>query len=177
MNQSDINALSAPLTQENADMADPRQHFAWALRYFPNPNTQIGDVPIHPVVRGPMSQILWDLGYRHQPELQTKFFIPGDHPEAGDYLNLPSLVDRKTYEEYLAAHADPVAQAQKLRKTAEAVLAKVDPQLLQRINEMTPEERAKAAEVQREQLPPALQRLGDLAAAIEQDSSTSEKTE
>jgi hypothetical protein len=163
MNESDINALTTPITQATADMDDPRQHFAWALSSFPAPNQDMGDVAIHPMVRPEKSQRLWDLGFRHHPDLQTKWFIAGDHPEAG-YLNVPTLVDEAAHAEYQAAHADPEAETEKWRATAEAMLGKLDPKLVARINSMTEEEKAAAREVQREQVPAAIERLVKLAA-------------
>ncbi|MEU2013115.1 hypothetical protein [Nocardia sp. NPDC019302] len=161
MDARELTGLAAPLQQDAADMTDPRQHFAWALNFFPSPNQQMGDVPIHPTVRPGMSQMLWDLGYRHQPELQTKWFVPGDHPEAG-YLNVPTLVDAEQYQQYHAVHEDPETENEKWRDTAEALLGKLDPKLVERIRNMTPEERAAAAEVQRQQLPAAFDRLAEL---------------
>jgi hypothetical protein len=170
MDQSDIAAAVAPPTQETADAGDPRQHFAWALGAFPGPNLQMGDVPLHPMVRPELSQRLWDCGFRHHPELQTKWFIPGRHPEAG-YLNAPIVVDRQEYDEYLAAHADPEADAEKWRTAAETMLAQVDPKLAARIATMTPEEKAAALQTQREQLPAAFDRLAQLRAEVEKAST------
>ncbi|MEV6432566.1 hypothetical protein [Nocardia sp. NPDC051463] len=161
MDASELTGLAAPLQQSAADMNDPRQHFAWALNSFPSPNQQMGDVPIHPMVRPLMSQLLWDFGFRHDPELQTKWLIPGDHPEAG-YLNVPAVVDAEQYEQWAAVHADPDLANEKWRDTAEALLGKLDPKMLDRINNMTPEQRAAAAEMQREQLPAAFERLAQL---------------
>lgn len=161
MDIRELTGLSAPLQQTAADMSDPRQHFAWALQFFPSPNPQMGNVPIHPTARPGMSEMLHAFGFRHDPELQTKWLIPGDHPEAG-YLNVPKLVDRAEYEEYMAAHADPEADAEKWRDTAEKLLGKLDPKMVDRIRNMSPEERAAAAAVQREQLPAAFDRLAEL---------------
>jgi hypothetical protein len=166
MDASDLLGLGAALQQAAADMTDPRQHFAWALNSFPSPNTQMGDVPIHPTVRPGMSQMLWDLGFRHHEELQTKWFVPGDHPEAG-YLDPPRLVDAEEYRQYMAVHADPEAADEKWRDTAEALLTKLDPKLAQRIKDMTPEERAAAADVQRQNLPAAFERLAELKKQID----------
>lgn len=166
MNQDDLNALTSPLTQNSADMEDPRQHFAWAFPSFPAPNPQMGDVPVHPMVRPELSQRWWDMGFRHHPELQKKWFIPGDHPEAG-YLNVPKLVSETEYVEYLAAHADPDVEAEKWHTTAEAILGKLDPKLATRIKSMTPEEKAAAREVQKQQIPAAFERLAQLRAVAE----------
>jgi hypothetical protein len=168
MDQSDIAAALAPPTQDTADMGDPREHFSWALCAFPGANKQMGDIPLHPMVRPELSQRLWDFGFRWNAELQTKWLIPGDHPEAG-YLNAPVVVDRQAYEEYLAAHADPDADAEKWKAAAETMLAQLDPKLAARIKTMTPEEKAAALESQRENLPAAFDRLAQLRAEVEKN--------
>lgn len=170
MDQSDLTAMMSPITQETADMSDPRQHFAWAIPSFPAPNKDMGDVPVPTPVRPELSQRWWDLGFRHHADLQTKWFVPGDHPEAG-YLNVPELVEREKYDAYHAKHADPDAEAGKWQATAEALLGRLDPKLAQRIADMTPEQRAAAAAVQREQLPAAMQRLAQLAETDQEATS------
>ncbi|MFC9432677.1 hypothetical protein [Nocardia sp. NPDC057030] len=166
MDESDITGLTSPPTQDSADMSNPREHFAWALCSFPAPNTDMGDVPIHPVIRPKFSQRLWDLGFRWHADLQAKWLIPGQHPEAG-YLNVPDVVDREQYEAYRAAHSDPDVEADRWRASAERMLAALDPQLAQRISAMTPEEKAAALEAQRDAMPAAFDRLEKLRAAVE----------
>lgn len=147
-------------------MGDPRQHFAWALGSFPGPNREMGEVPLHPMVRPALSQRLYDFGFRWHEELQTTWLVPGPHPEAG-YLNTPVVVDRQAYDEYLAAHADPSANAEKWQAAAETMLAQLDPKLAARIAAMSPEEKAVALEERRRQLPTAFDRLAELRAAVE----------
>ncbi|AHH20862.1 hypothetical protein NONO_c60860 [Nocardia nova SH22a] len=172
----DSNGLlrAAPITQENADQTDPRQKHAWALRAMPAPNKQMGDVPLYPSVSGDFSERLEAFGYVHDPTRQTLFVIEGDHPEAG-YLNVPKLVDRKEYDEYLAARADTDAAADTWRATAEAALEKLDPKLLNRINAMTDEQKAAERERQKQQLPAAFQRLEEIAGNAQK--KTSEETD
>jgi hypothetical protein len=166
----DFLKIAAIPTQATADMDDPRQFAAWALGSFPAPNKQMGDVPLTPPVPADFSERLSQLGFRHHPELQTKWLIAGDHPEAG-YLNVPKIVDRAEYEAHLAAHADPEAEAENWRATAEAVLGKLDPKLLHRITAMTDEQKAAAAQVQREHIPKAFERLAQLREEIENPDS------
>lgn len=158
----DIAAITRAITQNTADMNDPAQHFAWALGALPSPNPEMGSVPFPPVARPLLSQLLWDLGFRHDETKQVKWLIPGDHPEGG-YLNVPKIVDRCEFDEWLAAHSDPDGEAEKWRATAEMLLGRLDPKLAQRIADMTPEQKAQAVEVQRQNLPPALKRLAELA--------------
>lgn len=64
-------------TQETAEKAvdengepDPREAFQWAFVSLPF----TGSTPllIQPEARADWSQLFWDLGFRHHPELQTK---------------------------------------------------------------------------------------------------------
>lgn len=49
---------------------DPARVFEWAFTSLPFK----GSTPlmVHPEARGEWSQLFWDLGFRHHPELQTK---------------------------------------------------------------------------------------------------------
>ncbi|MEV0357099.1 hypothetical protein AB0H71_13660 [Nocardia sp. NPDC050697] len=167
MDVRELMGASAQLQQDDADMADPRQHLAWALMFFPSPNPQMGEVPIQPAVRPLLSQLLWDLGFRHNPELQTKWFTPGDHPEGG-WLNVPNVVDRAGHAQWKAAHSDPEAEAEKWRGTAESLLGVLNPKLAGRIENMTPDERAAAQATYRQQMPAAFDRLAELKKQMEE---------
>lgn len=155
-------AALVPVTQETADMSDPRQHFAWALAYFPSPNQDMPAVPIQPSVRPLLSELLDELGFAHDPAKQRKWLIPGDHPEAG-WLNTPRLVDRNEYDEWTAARGNPVSKDEELRAAAEKALRSINPEMARQIAEMTPEQREQALQEQRESLPAALERLAELA--------------
>lgn len=161
MEPSEILRSGILITQATADMDDSAQHFAWALGSLPSPNPEMGAVPLPPVARPLLSRLLWEFGFRHDETKQTKWLIPGDHPEGG-YLNVPKIVDRAEYDEWLAAHANPDAEAEKWRATAEMLLGRLDPKLAQRIADMTPEQKAAAADVQRQTLPVEFARLADL---------------
>lgn len=161
LDSTDLLHNAAPITQANADMDNPRQHAAWALVAFPSPNKEMGDVPISPPVPVDLSERLWDFGFRHHPDLQTQWYIPGDHPEGG-FLNVPKVVGREEYEQYRAEHADPDGEVDKWTDTARSLLGELDPKLLARIDAMTDEQKAAAAEVHRKNLPPAFQRLAEL---------------
>lgn len=161
MSENPLAALTPAVRQETADMNDPRQHAAWALVCFPSPNKQMPDIPLAPPVPADLSELLWDFGFRQVPELQTRWYIPGDHPEAA-FLNTPKPVDRAGYEKYMAEHGMPEQRAQDVLGKAEAFLAQIDPQRYARIKSMTPEEKAAELETQREHLPPAFQRLAEL---------------
>lgn len=61
-------------TYEDCDQEKPEEAFQWALTAFPF----TGSTPllIDPHVRPEWSKLLWDLGFRHHPELQTKKVRP-----------------------------------------------------------------------------------------------------
>lgn len=66
--------MSIPL-QSDCDPTNPEEHFLWALVGLPGPGKH-APLMIPSVGLRPMSQRLWDLGYRHHPELQTLKFVP-----------------------------------------------------------------------------------------------------
>lgn len=61
-------------TIDNCDPEDPREAFQWAFVALPF----AGSTPlmVDPNIRPEWSQLFWDLGFRHHPELQTKRVIP-----------------------------------------------------------------------------------------------------
>jgi len=168
MDPSELLRSLTPVTQANANMDDPRQHLAWGLGTFPAPNKQMGEVPLQPPVPADLSERLHNLGFRHHPELQQKWIIPGDHPEAG-YLNIPRVVDHETYESWLAAQDHPAAD--EWTETAKSLLGKIDPDALAHIEAMSDEEKAVAREEYRQQMPAAFERLAQLHQDIAETSA------
>ncbi|WP_167464989.1 phage gene 29 protein family protein [Nocardia brasiliensis] len=65
-------------TQENSDPDNPEEHLLWGLIHLPN----VGGAPMvtHPDILRAWSKHLYDLGFRHHPELQTRKF---QRPAAG----------------------------------------------------------------------------------------------
>lgn len=58
-------------TQDVCDPENPEEHALWALVHLP----QVGaPLLLHPSVLRDWSKHLWDLGFRHDPELQTLKF-------------------------------------------------------------------------------------------------------
>lgn len=56
--------------KDDCDAGDPQEHFLWALLHV-----QMGEfesMPIQPATARVMSKHLYELGFRHHPELQTK---------------------------------------------------------------------------------------------------------
>ena len=65
-----------PKKQQESDMDNPEEHFAWAFASgIPDPRgKEYGYQPlIPPPCLAGLSQMLWDFGFRHQPELQTRW--------------------------------------------------------------------------------------------------------
>ncbi|WP_405160071.1 DUF2744 domain-containing protein [Nocardia sp. NBC_01499] len=60
--------MPLPLQYE-CDPDDPTEAFVWALVGLPGPRN--GPLLVPPQVLGQWSKHLWDLGFRHDPELQT----------------------------------------------------------------------------------------------------------
>lgn len=160
-NENPLAALTPTPRQETADMTNPREHAAWALACLPAPNKQMPDVGLAPPVPADLSQRLWDFGFRQIPELQTKWYIPGDHPEAA-FLNTPKLATREEYEQHLAKQGDPERRMDQFRGVAEELLTKIAPREAARIAAMTDEEKAAELAARREHMPPAFQRLAEL---------------
>lgn len=59
---------------ESCNQDDPKEAFQWALISLPF----AGSTPliVQPEVRPEWSQLFWDLGFRHHPDLQVKKIIP-----------------------------------------------------------------------------------------------------
>ncbi|GAA5081579.1 phage gene 29 protein family protein [Nocardia iowensis] len=65
-------------SQDNCDADSPEEHALWALIHLPN----VGGAPMvtHPDILRGWSKHLYELGFRHHPELQVKKF---QKPAAG----------------------------------------------------------------------------------------------
>ncbi|MEU2033588.1 phage gene 29 protein family protein [Nocardia amamiensis] len=59
---------------EDCDPNDPHEAFTWALVGLPGPRNS--PLLVHPDVLRKWSKHLWDLGFRHYPEEQTKEYHP-----------------------------------------------------------------------------------------------------
>ncbi|MBH0775020.1 phage gene 29 protein family protein [Nocardia bovistercoris] len=59
---------------EDCDPDDPYEAFVWALVGLPGPRNS--PLLVHPDVLRQWSKHLWDLGFRHYPDEQTKQFHP-----------------------------------------------------------------------------------------------------
>lgn len=162
------------ITFENHDPNDPMQHAVWCA-FFPEPRSakriegKRGSIVPLPVgdITGPLfSQMLWDLGYRRNPELQTKFPIPAVPGAPMDWANPPVLVSRAEYDKYWATHARPtdaqLAQEAAASTTLRGMLAAIAPEKLAHIDSLTPEQREAAQPGAEAALVPQLQRLQGL---------------
>ncbi|GAB4582312.1 phage gene 29 protein family protein [Nocardia sp. IFM 10818] len=64
--------------QHECNQDDPEEAYLWALVSLPGPRN--GPLLVPQQVLGKWSERLWDLGFRHHPELQTLEY----HPSATD---------------------------------------------------------------------------------------------
>lgn len=170
MTNDDVTLSVTPITFESADPADPRQFAAWAVGHFPDPRNRGMMVPLGmPSATAPeFSQLLNELGFRHHPELMTKFPIPGEQPGMG-WLNPPKYVTRNEYDAYWATHKPQSSDAATTAVTGNALqrmLAALNPELAKRIDAMTPEERAAALPEAERAAVPAFERLAALREAL-----------
>lgn len=60
--------------QHECDPNNPEDAFTWALVGLPGPKN--APMIVHPMVLRQWSKHLWDLGFRHYPEEQTKEYHP-----------------------------------------------------------------------------------------------------
>ncbi|MFE3754553.1 DUF2744 domain-containing protein [Nocardia tengchongensis] len=65
--------MSIPL-HEHCDPDKPEEAFVWALIGLPGPKNS--PLMVHPLTLGDWSKHLWDLGFRHSVDDQTKEFHP-----------------------------------------------------------------------------------------------------
>lgn len=113
------------------------------------------------MVRPELSDLLYALGYRHDPSLQTKWLIPGDYP-AG-WMNVPTVTDRLGYDEWRAANADPDAAAEEVALQRRSRTGAPEPETVPPDQEHERGRARRPARKEQEQLPAALARLGELA--------------
>lgn len=96
-------------TYENCDQDNPKDWMVWALMAFP----WLGDVPmpIDPMSWEDICQYMWDLGFRHHPELQVKKIIP---PTRGPkhYTNQSARIVEMDHEQKPIILPDPSEQTE-----------------------------------------------------------------
>lgn len=162
------NPALVPTTYENADMSDPKQFAAWAVSWFPDPRKgaagTLVPMPMAADTAPVFSEQLHELGFRHHPELMTKFPIPGSNPGMGWY-NAPQFVGEREYNAYRATHSAPTPSATAdatAENALQQMLSAMNPELAERISAMTPEEKAAALPEAERAAAPAIERLAKL---------------
>jgi len=113
--------------QRDCDPGNPKQHAAWCWAAGipdPSPSRPVPIPLIGPMLVEGVSQLLWDFGFRHHPELQT-VWIEGT---AGLGM-VARLSDAKPVEEDFTT-------------SAMAFLADTNPELLDTLKKADPESRA-----------------------------------
>lgn len=114
--------------QRDCDSNDPKKFAAWCWAAgIPDPSpARPQAIPlIHPILTEGVSQMLWDFGFRHHPELQKRW-IEG----CAGLGTLAQIVDKKPVD-------DPV------ESICEEFLAEKNPQLLEAVRKAPKEEREK----------------------------------
>lgn len=134
-----------PKKQKDSDMDDPKEFAAWAFSAgIPDPrykgltfNTLI-PAPCFPAI----SQMLWDFGFRHHPELQTRWVT--DYSGADRNL-LPLGVTDVNPDNVMEHAAEMVADQ--------------FPDVAERIRQMNPENRDEMVRAQAQELLASVSRL------------------
>lgn len=113
------------------DISNPKHHFTMLLTSMPMPGGVRVPIP-QPTKTIPLwSEEGWRLGYRHHPELQELYPIPGDQPGMG-WLNTPRMVGREEYAQWLSTSTD------KAKDVLTTVFGK---EHANKIDQMSPEEK------------------------------------
>lgn len=134
-----------PKKQSDSNMDDPKEHFAWAFAAGV-PDPRYNNLTFQSLIPAPcfaaISEMLWHFGFRHHPELQTKWV-----PEyAGADRNL------------LALGVTDVSPENVVELAAEMV-ADQFPDVAARIASMTPENRDEVIAAQARDLLSAVEKL------------------
>lgn len=139
-----------PKKQSDSNMDDPKEHFAWAFAAGV-PDPRYNNLTFQTLIPAPcfaaISEMLWHFGFRHHPELQTKW-IP-------EY----SGADRNL----LALGVTDVNPENVVELAAEMV-ADQFPDVAARIASMTPENRDEVIAAQARDLLSAVEKLRNASA-------------
>ncbi|MBV7294935.1 DUF2744 domain-containing protein [Corynebacterium sp. TAE3-ERU12] len=68
--------------QDKCDPESPDEHLLWALMGLPGPGATAVMLVPEPALRQ-WSKHLWECGFRHHPELQTRRYEPPSDPLSG----------------------------------------------------------------------------------------------
>jgi hypothetical protein len=134
-----------PKRQHESNMENPSEFAAWAFAAgIPDPRgEQFGNQPLIPAPCFPaLSRMLWDLGFRHHADLQTKW-VP-DYPGPDRNLLALGLTD---------------TEPEKLTALAAEMLVDQFPAVAERLKNVTPENRDEFIAEQAQELMSAMGRL------------------
>lgn len=143
-----------PKRQNNSDMENPQEFAAWAFSAgIPDP--RYNNVTFQTLIPAPcfaaISQMLWDFGFRHHPELQTKWI-----PEyAGADRNLVAL-------------GVTDVQPEEVIPLAAEMLVDQFPEVADRIRQMNPENREEMIKEQAEALLASMEKLQAATGLLDQ---------
>lgn len=134
-----------PKRQSDSDMENPKEFAAWAFAAgIPDP--RYNNVTFQTLIPAPcfaaISEMLWDFGFRHHPDLQKKWV-----PEyAGADRNLVAL-------------GTTDVQPEEVVPLAAEMLVDQFPEVAARINQMNPENREEMIREQAQALLTSMQKL------------------
>lgn len=143
-----------PKRQSDSNMDDPKEHFAWAFAAgVPDPRYK--NLTFNALIPAPcfaaISEMLWNFGFRHHPELQTKW-VPA---YAG--------VDRN-----LLALGVTDVNPDNIVDLAAEMVADQFPDVAERIMKMTPENRDDVMREQAEALLASVEKLKQATSNLDQ---------
>lgn len=133
------------LSQKDADFENPEEFAAWAFAAgVPDPRgPRHQNQPLIPAKCAPgLSQMLWDMGFRHHEELQTKWVGQASGPT-------------RNFEAWGTTDINP----EDILGDVAAFAADQFPDVAERVSRVTPETHKQALAEQTEQLLSALDRL------------------
>lgn len=139
-----------PKRQQDSNMDDPKEFAAWAFAAgVPDPRYK--NLTFNTLIPAPcfaaISEMLWDFGFRHHPELQTRW-VP-EYSGADRNLMALGVTDVKP---------DDVTPENVMDLAAEMVVDQF-PEVADRLRQMNPENREEMAKEQAQALLASLQKL------------------
>ncbi|BAH52299.1 hypothetical protein ROP_40520 [Rhodococcus opacus B4] len=153
------------LLQHECDMNNPEEHFLWS--YVALELTHGHSVPLltKPEILRKWSARQYKAGYRHNPDLQEIEYVPpamGHSPfgPTGTWVDTAKAVELKAKNEAIQAE-----QLAAMRKQ----VAEMMPDVVGRLEGLSDEERAAAAEDLKKQLQDQMKKLADALTVLDAD--------
>lgn len=140
-----------PKRQSESNMDDPKEFAAWAFAAgIPDPRGHTFQTLVPPACFPAISHMLWELGFRHHAELQTKW-VPDYQGSDRNFVAL-GLTDSEP--------SDVIAQAMEM-------VVDQFPDVAARIASMTPENRDEVVALQARELLASVEKLRAVRGDVE----------